>query len=415
MGHPPATWHPIKSADVSANSLPGAHSLSPPVIWIQVLVITKSTCPYVSIPDRRALALRTPRLPLALRSFVRYCHQALDILSREGVDPHEVAVDKLGEAERKSLQAELRSTYNHSTYPAIFINGEFVGGCDDLVALKKNGGLSAKIYGAGTTIMDDLNNASGDLDSLLAMHDKALANGKTFDPVDKNNDTYDAKEASSGRTAAYRPLFFFPEVVESNTIRLIGLQVVVILIVGIIWRERTWTHYMILGLALDNLARFVWGPGPSPLAQIAKIASFLLVAPKFKPGMPKQFANACGLFMSVVATIFLFVTGFDSQRIIASCFMGVYAGLAALEFGIDFCMGCYIFGWMVRYGVFPSEVYALCVSTVPEASYTYDGGYRSRPTRAHRAPRLAHSCYALRTLLVRQRPPRSSAWMCPSM
>jgi len=111
--------------------------------------------------------------------------------------------------------------------------------------------------------------------------------------------------------------------------------------------------------------------------------------------MPKQFANACGLFMSVVATIFLFVTGFDSQRIIASCFMGVYAGLAALEFGIDFCMGCYIFGWMVRYGVFPSEVYALCVSTVPEASYTYDGGYRSRPTCALRTPRLAHSCYAL--------------------
>ena len=106
-----------------------------------MLVITKSTCPYVSIPDRRALALRTPRLPLALRSFVRYCHQALDILSREGVDPHEVAVDKLGEAERKSLQAELRSTYNHSTYPAIFINGEFVGGCDDLVALDQRGGL----------------------------------------------------------------------------------------------------------------------------------------------------------------------------------------------------------------------------------------------------------------------------------
>ena len=89
---------------------------------------------------------------------------------------------------------------------------------------------------------------------------------------------------------------------------------------------------------LDNLARFIWGPGPSPLAQLAKIASFLVAAPKFKPGMPKQFANGCGLSMAIIATVFLFVTGFDPERIIASCFMGVYAALAALEFGIDFCM-----------------------------------------------------------------------------
>jgi glutaredoxin 3 len=67
-----------------------------------VLVITKSTCPY--------------------------CHQAITILNNEAMNPHEVQLDVLSAQERKEIQTELRSRYNHTTVPAIFANGEFIGG-----------------------------------------------------------------------------------------------------------------------------------------------------------------------------------------------------------------------------------------------------------------------------------------------
>ena len=63
------------------------------------------------------------------------------------------------------------------------------------------------------------------------------------------------------------------------------------------------------------------------------------MTPHFGPGIPKQFATACALFMSAVATLFLFLSGFDDREIIASCFLAVYAALAFCECSIDFCMG----------------------------------------------------------------------------
>lgn len=51
-----------------------------------------------------------------------------------------------------------------------------------------------------------------------------------------------------------------------------------------------------LGLALDGLARVLFGAGPSPLAQLARCAAAPF-KPKFRPGVPKQFAAACGTFM----------------------------------------------------------------------------------------------------------------------
>lgn len=76
-------------------------------------------------------------------------------------------------------------------------------------------------------------------------------------------------------------------------------QVVIVCVVGIVWRKETWAHYMILGLALDNLARLLFGAGPSPLAQAARCAAACWT-PDFRPGVPKQFASACALFMATV-------------------------------------------------------------------------------------------------------------------
>lgn len=41
-----------------------------------------------------------------------------------------------------------------------------------------------------------------------------------------------------------------------------------------------------------------------------------------------------------MATTFLFLSGFDPEEIIPSVFLGMYGCLAALEAGIDYCLGC---------------------------------------------------------------------------
>lgn len=324
--------------------------------------------------------LRSERVSVVCRRSCPYCMEAKRILDStmmacDGGDVVYLWIEDMdgGSAMLSQMKHELAC----STVPMIFIGGEFVGGCDSITKMRSKGELLARVcnavggkgYDSNECLKERLNNLSGDLDSFMT--EETQAEDDYYIPDEKFYDAQSAPALTERAAKAYPPLFYFPEVVDNNVVRLVGLQVVIVNILAIVWRKNVWTHYMILGLALDNLGRFMFGPGPSPLGQLAKCLAVPL-QPSFKPGIPKQFANGCGLSMSIIATVFLFVTGFDSERIIASCFMGVYAALAALEAGINFCMGCYMFGWLVQCGVFPKEIYSLCISSVPEYYYTYE-------------------------------------------
>jgi len=66
-----------------------------------------------------------------------YCHDAKELLSRKGVEFHEI--DATGNRE---LRNEMMQRANgRSTFPQIFIGATHVGGCDDLYALDEAGGL----------------------------------------------------------------------------------------------------------------------------------------------------------------------------------------------------------------------------------------------------------------------------------
>lgn len=39
------------------------------------------------------------------------------------------------------VQGFVRATYNHSTVPAVFVRGQFLGGCDATVAADQSGKL----------------------------------------------------------------------------------------------------------------------------------------------------------------------------------------------------------------------------------------------------------------------------------
>ncbi len=66
-----------------------------------------------------------------------YCHRAKALLRERGVsDWEEVVVD--GKPDVRAAMAQLGG---RTSVPQIFINGQHVGGCDDLHALDARGGL----------------------------------------------------------------------------------------------------------------------------------------------------------------------------------------------------------------------------------------------------------------------------------
>ncbi len=69
--------------------------------------------------------------------FCGYCHRAKQLLARKGVAFTEI--DVMMNPERRT---EMTNRANgRQTVPQIFIDGRHIGGCDDLYALDREGGL----------------------------------------------------------------------------------------------------------------------------------------------------------------------------------------------------------------------------------------------------------------------------------
>ncbi|AEX54190.1 glutaredoxin 3 [Rahnella aquatilis] len=65
-----------------------------------------------------------------------YCHRAKALLNSKGASFVEIAID--GDADKRE---KMIARSGRSTVPQIFIDGQHVGGCDDLHALDARGGL----------------------------------------------------------------------------------------------------------------------------------------------------------------------------------------------------------------------------------------------------------------------------------
>jgi glutaredoxin 3 len=68
-----------------------------------------------------------------------YCHMAKRVLTAKGVSFTEVNITAQPEKRAEMIQRAKGS----STVPQIFIGGKHVGGCDDLMALDRQGKLDA--------------------------------------------------------------------------------------------------------------------------------------------------------------------------------------------------------------------------------------------------------------------------------
>lgn len=81
-----------------------------------------------------------PEVVIYTTTICPYCVRAKMLLQRKGVPYQEVNVTG-DDAARVALVERTRQR----TVPQIFINGEHIGGCDDLYALERAGQLDAKL------------------------------------------------------------------------------------------------------------------------------------------------------------------------------------------------------------------------------------------------------------------------------
>lgn len=83
------------------------------------------------------------KVTVYVRDFCPYCTRALGLLKSRGVKP--TVIDAGRDAKKK--QEMIQRSNGGRTFPQIFIGDQHIGGCDDLMALERRGGLDPLLSG----------------------------------------------------------------------------------------------------------------------------------------------------------------------------------------------------------------------------------------------------------------------------
>jgi hypothetical protein len=154
-----------------------------------------------------------------------------------------------------------------------------------------------------------------------------------------------------------RELLPFPHPVNELSARLVAGGVVIMTVAAIAF-DQPW---VIIPIAYGFVARVLTGPTLSPLGLLVTrvITPRLPLRQKFVAGPPKRFAQGIGATLSLSALVAYF--GFGSAGA-AYVLLGAVAVAATLESVFAFCLGCAIFGLLMRRGLIPDEVCARCTN-----------------------------------------------------
>ncbi len=157
-------------------------------------------------------------------------------------------------------------------------------------------------------------------------------------------------------TEAVRSVFSFPNPVNEVAARMVAGMVVLLALATIAFGQG-WLYAL---LAYGFLARVATGPMLSLMGLLATrlLAPRSGIAERPVPGPPKRFAQTIGLAFSSTALVLYFVVG---STLAANAVVGVLVLFAALESGLGFCAGCFVFGYLMRWGIIPESVCRDCV------------------------------------------------------
>lgn len=146
----------------------------------------------------------------------------------------------------------------------------------------------------------------------------------------------------------------FPHPVNETSARIVAAGVV---LMGVAY-ALSGAAWILIPLVYGFLARVTTGPAFSPLALI----STRVVTPRINAehrmvaGPPKRFAQFVGLVFSGTAGV-LSLFDFDTaSRIVAAALVAA----ALLESAFAVCLGCIMFGWLMKLGVIPQHVCEEC-------------------------------------------------------
>jgi hypothetical protein len=148
-------------------------------------------------------------------------------------------------------------------------------------------------------------------------------------------------------------LIGFPRTINEKAARVVAAVVAVTALVALFTPAR----WLVVPLAYGFWARVLTGPRLSPLALLAsRVIAPRLGPPKTVAGPPKRFAQAIGAVITTAAVVAL---AFGATTVV-DVLLAAMVVAAALESVLAFCVGCQVFGLLMRVGVIPDSVCVEC-------------------------------------------------------
>jgi hypothetical protein len=150
-------------------------------------------------------------------------------------------------------------------------------------------------------------------------------------------------------------VFRFPNPVNETAARVVAGGVLVMSVAVLAFGQM----WILVPLTYGFWARVLTGPTLSPLGQLVTrvIAPRLGTDPRLVAGPPKRFAQAMGVVFSSTALVLWYGFGLGTAALVVVALLAV---AALLESALAICLGCIVFGFLMRAGVIPDEVCAAC-------------------------------------------------------
>jgi hypothetical protein len=149
-------------------------------------------------------------------------------------------------------------------------------------------------------------------------------------------------------------LFSFPDPVNEKAARVVAGVVLILAIVTL----ATGAYWLLAVMAYGFVARVLTGPTLSPLGRLAtSVVAPRLGAPRYVSGPPKRFAQAMGATLTTLGAILALGFGLSAVADGLLVAMIIAAGLESI---FAMCLGCRVFGLLMRVGLVPPEVCVRC-------------------------------------------------------
>ncbi|GAB2465997.1 DUF4395 domain-containing protein [Jatrophihabitans fulvus] len=153
----------------------------------------------------------------------------------------------------------------------------------------------------------------------------------------------------------------FPNPVNEKAARTVaaGVALIAALTLALAAAAGTGWLWLVAVLAAGFVLRVLSGPRLSPLGQLAtRVVAPRLGEPVLVAGPPKRFAQAMGATMTLAGTVAL-ALGAPTVTVVL---LAAVVVAATLESVFALCLGCVVFGWLMRAGVVPPETCEACAN-----------------------------------------------------